>query len=324
MSNSNAAKMGAIKLGTKNRQSKFSSLEATNMVAGFAPVLDKESKVTEYRWNFVTKIKLGNKSNYRTGFVSCSIEEHEAIMKTLKITDGDLLEGNDGYMKLVDSEGKNAPKLQSLLDGLTLSENKFDSKQGVQIRIYSDIFAGVENAVYTSVKHACEMVRNEAITKKGIRCFTSADGDVKPVYVEDRPFWSNSKDRNGKLVADTSMIEALAMCNAADTDGVVWSYDAKVFINPYDLVQFYQENDIVCTDLQSKIDAGVFSELEGENAPFDWANFDAATIADLPSAKLFIMENTEFLGTIVVGNKQLAALRTEINKAVKEKLASIA
>lgn len=322
MSNTKAVQMGAIKLGTKNRQSKFSSLEATNMVAGFAPVLDKEGKVTEYRWNFVTRIKLGAKVNYRTGFVSCSITEHEAIMKTLKLTEGDLLEGNEGYMKIVDSEGKNAPKLQTLLNGLKLGENTFSAT--CQIRIFSDIFAGVENAVFTSVKHACEMVRNEAVTRKGIRCFTAENGDVKPLYVEDRPFWTTALDRNGKVVADTSIIEALAMCNAADSDGVKWSYDDKVFLNPYDLVQFYQENDIVCTDLQKKIDAGVFSELEGETTAFDWANFDAASLATLADAKVFIMENQEFLGTIVVGNKQLAALRTEINKAVKEKLSATA
>lgn len=315
--NGNRIQLGA----NRNRQSKFSSAEAINMIGGFAPVLDKEGKVESYRWNFITKLKIGSKANYRTGFVNVTIEEHQAIYKTLKLTEGDLKEGNEGYMKLVNDKGEAAPKLQSLLDGLKLGDNTFNSKGIEQIRIYADIFAGVENAVFHSTKHDCEMVKNEAVTKFGVRCFTSSEGDLKPLYVENRPFWTTAKDKNGKLVADTTIKEALQMCNDADELGVVWSYSDKDFINPYDLEQFYKDNDIVCTQLSEKIQEGVFSEV-AENA-FDWENFDVASLSTLADAKTFAVENAEFLGKIDFKGLDLAKSQKAIGKAIAAGLAAI-
>lgn len=311
--------MNGLKLGNRNRKSKFSSLTVVNMVGGFAPVMDKDGNLTGYRWNVVTKVSMGSKANFRTGFVNVTEDEHAAIYKTLKLTEGDLQEGNEGYQKLVDAEGNPAPRKQSLLDGLTLGEYKFNSKEGVQIRVFSDIYAGVENAMYDSAKHGCTMIKNEAATKKGIRCFVTASGEIKPIYVENRPFWTTQKDRDGKIVADTTMQEALEMLNESSDE--VWTYDKDTYLNPYDLVEFYEANDIVCTQLSNKIKSGkVFTELDESGQGVDLSSFDVSSLDSVQACKLFALENAETLGAITFGNSGLAKCQEKINTAIKAAL----
>lgn len=304
----------SLQINSRNRQSKFSNVIVTNFISGFFLSLDKDDNPESYKINFLTTVKGGSKTNYRTALKTFSVEDGEKIVSALKLNDSNSVTGENGYTKPVDENGDFTPIKQACLYGIETEFGKFSATN--EVRVYTDIFAGIGNAVYESAKTG-QTVKNEAVTEKGIRCFSHESGEKQPIYVENFAAFMSDKDRHGKNVCDVSIIDALAAMNAIEEG---WSYDKDQYINPIELAAFYKENDINHDFLLQKIADNVFKGIEGTSlTQFDYTSFDVESLGSVADAKLFVLEHVEKLGTIAPTNlstlpKAKAAIKAAITK----------
>ena len=314
---------------TRQRISKFSGVTLHDLITGFIINEGDENTPISYRWSFATnRVGRNGKDNYGSGLVSLNEEQHNSFIQHLGLNTSNFVESENNFLAIVDKDGNKAPLKQERAFGFTLNEKTFNTD--CVLRAYLVIQVGTINSMYYSKSKGCVVIGGEAATRKGIKSFEDSNGNLHAAYTSYILEWSDTKDKNGKKVANTSMVEAAKMATEADQEGTIYK-PSKKFISPFELLEMYKGitikqaanildieadkiNSIDFSFLQGKVNDDVFTEVE--EPAFDYGSVDIDEMST-PDLKVFYKDHKATLGLPNLP-KKVADIRNALTEGIKE------